>query len=175
MFPIPQLLDHKEEFSIFLIPLIGVAGEAAKHRHDHKHLRQQRYAQIGPAHRQEHGNQAQNQTRPQKNRIELVRAVAAGHKAHQSHFQFVAKLSKPTASSVHGNPSQVLRWYYYMIFPDFFNIFRKCLRIVFIFIFPARFFVRIYCFYGNTVLLFSVVNFRNSLRRSFYGISKQYS
>ena len=94
MFPIPQLLDHKEEFAIFLIPLIGVAGEhsgiipeqAAKRHQQEKHT-----DAVVKQHRQ---HQREHRRCIQK-AAELVHAVAACH--HFSHgdarYDWVAVLA----------------------------------------------------------------------------------
>ena len=70
-----------QETTVFLIPLIGVAGQAAEDGIDHAHIAQGGQCQTHPEKGHQQRYQAKNQTCAQNSGIEFVRAVSAGHKS----------------------------------------------------------------------------------------------
>lgn len=67
--PILDLLDHKQKSSVFPIPLVGIAGEAAEQCGNQAGIGNQNHNAFPPAQRQKCGNQADDDTRPQNHRV----------------------------------------------------------------------------------------------------------
>ena len=70
-----------QESAVFLIPLVGVAGQTAENGIAHAHIAQGSHRQTHPEEGHQQRNQAKNQTCAQNSGIEFVRAVSAGHKS----------------------------------------------------------------------------------------------
>ena len=79
--PVLQPVIYLQEFSVFLIPLIGVSGQAAADGPDHQAIAQRPENQIKGLHRDDHRQKACNKTRAQDRHIQPVRAITAGHEA----------------------------------------------------------------------------------------------
>ena len=114
MIPIFQAAHKRQIFSVFLIALIGIARQAAEQCNTHKQITQSRHHQHQPGERHEHGQQAKNQARPQKQGIEFVRAISTGHKPCQTRFDLIAQPAQPATTIRHGSTPSNIRCYYYM-------------------------------------------------------------
>ena len=99
--PVLQPVINLQEFPVFLIPLIGIAGQAAADGPDHQAIAQRPENQIEGLHGNDHGEQACHQARAEDHHIQAVSAIAAGHEMPQSGGQFCGELPKPAADSIH--------------------------------------------------------------------------
>ena len=81
--PVLQAVKKLQEFAVFLIPLVGIAGKGAEHSPEHTDIGQGRKDQGGEGGADDQRNQAENDAQGQNQHIELVCSVAAIHKMPQ--------------------------------------------------------------------------------------------
>lgn len=102
--PVGAVLDpvhHQKELSVFIIALIGIAGEAAEQRHIQDHGIDQGQQQHRRLVLDEHGDDGQHQAEAQQSHIQTVVTIPARHKAADSICQIHAGLPQPAAYVFH--------------------------------------------------------------------------
>ena len=103
--PILQPFHETQIAAVLLVALVGVAAEAAEKGIAGQAVRAKRENQAQHRAPQEYGHHAQHQRGHQKGDIQLVGAVAAGHKP-----------AKPLTDLVHENPHSLVCTIYYSRF-----------------------------------------------------------
>ena len=83
--PVLDPLQNIQKAAVFLVTLVGLPGKCPVQRPAHANIGQQPQNKIAPA-LQKHGDQHQHHAGPQNHRVQLIRAVAACHKAIKSCF-----------------------------------------------------------------------------------------
>jgi hypothetical protein len=99
--PVFQLIHQHQEFSIFLVTLVGIPGEGTEHGPDHEAVSQSGQCQIYRIGFDKHGNHARDHASRQNAGIEFVRSVSAGHKPGQTHPKLHTDLPQPISKSIH--------------------------------------------------------------------------
>ena len=99
--PILDLIQHHQEFPVFLITQIGLSGKRTENGPEHTAVGQEGKAQIHQRRLDKHGHQADHNTGAQNRHIQLVRAVAAHHEAAHAVADLLTQGAQPISNSVH--------------------------------------------------------------------------
>ena len=91
MLPVFHALQASQIPAIFLVALIGIAGQTAENDDDHQNVGETDCSKIRPASQQK---RQQNATgcNPKEQIIQLIGTVTAGHKSPQARFELVAAM-----------------------------------------------------------------------------------
>ena len=79
--PVPDPFKEMQEFPVFLVAFIGIAGQAAHDGPGHQTVAEQNQHHAQCVKGADHRQKAGSQTRAENCHIQSVRAVAASHKA----------------------------------------------------------------------------------------------
>ena len=90
MVPILQAVEKLQEFAVFLIPLVGIAGEAPEKRPEHQAVGHGRQQQIDLRIAEKHADKAGSKTGAEDHHVQYIGSIAAHHKVEE----FIAKLLK---------------------------------------------------------------------------------
>ena len=80
MLPILQLLNKLQIFPILLIPLVGIPGQHPENRPSHQEVIRQQHQQPDPGMGYKHGYEPHHHAGNKDRHIQLIAAIAAGHK-----------------------------------------------------------------------------------------------
>jgi len=94
MLPVFQPVEKLQEFAVFLIALVGIAGETAEERPDHQCVRNRCQQKMHLRGIKESTDQTGDQTCRKDHHIQFVGSVAAHHEITHAIAQPLKKLSK---------------------------------------------------------------------------------